>query len=293
MNDRERATRATLHFLAGGSPLADALRAASNAAESTPVRASFRAAADDLGTDTFRRDVLARIGLEPPVVAVLLARAPRDALPEVAESILAAISRPLARHREWVIALYLGGVALLELVTAASLSQAAMLDAASPFWMPAMILAAIALFTVSAGVWIAERRLELGVAQIVFWLVAGERAHVPPAAVLEALRGSVSLHARLAISRLIDRARGAASVSDALTLWAEKGGLRGPLARLVGLVAEGETAAAAAARVGRIAAAIEPPRGSFAAPVVVAGIGLILSAALIAAGALGATLGVG
>lgn len=82
-------TKALFSALAGGASLEQALVVA---AEASPEHAeTLRRAAGDVGNDAFRKDVIARLELEPPVAAQLLAKAPRARLQHVAELTLAAM----------------------------------------------------------------------------------------------------------------------------------------------------------------------------------------------------------
>lgn len=289
MSERERATRAVLAALAGGAPPADALRAGANATGSAHVSAAFRAAADDLRGDAFRRDVITRARLEPPVVGVLLARAPREALAAVAQTVLRAARRPRRGWHRIARVLYLCLLALLEIAVATVAGkyvlQLQLVPGAHAELVTAgAVLAALAILLVTAGGAFESGRLRLETPELMDWLVAAELAGLPPGAALEALSPSASVIDRARLSRLTQKVRGAASVGEAMTTWAERGGLQGPLSKVVGLVAEGEAPAQAAARVARIAAALRGPRSTvrptevIGALLVVAGAGLIAGA---------------
>ena len=300
MKQRERATRAVLAALAAGAAPADALRAGANSTEDVGVSEAFRGAADDLRGDAFRRDVITRVALDPPVVGLLLARAPKEALAPVAATALQAMERVRRSWKNVLRAVYLAFLALAELGTAAVLATFVLKTLPAAESTQAVtagaVLALLAILLLASGLALDRGKLRLETPQLMYWLVAAEQAALPPGAVLEVLMRSASFADELRLSRLSQRLRGAASVAEAMTTWAERGGLRGPLSKVVGLVADGEEPATAAARVARIAASLHPPAPavrpyvSAAALLVVAAAGLIAGAIFQALAHLGGQL---
>jgi hypothetical protein len=267
MSPTERATRAMLHGLAAGASLVDALRSGAMAAEDGRVWDAFRTAAEDLQSDAFRRDVLARLGLRPQVVTVLLSRAPKDALAEVARCALAAIDRR-SRWRLPLDRLYLLGLGLVTAAVATTVLiyiRPVFEEVTPGSWEGTAILVApgmalLAALAAAAGLLRAIFGADLGVRPVLLWLAAAEVAAVPPGAVLEALRPSASGADRRRITRWAQLARGAGSARDAVAAWAEQGALRGDVARLAGLVGEDEAAPQAITRMARIEALAPGPR---------------------------------
>jgi hypothetical protein len=293
MSHEARATSATLHFLAGGASLSEALSAAAKAIEGSKLAPIFQQAAEDVRTEAFRAETVARLPLDPPVAKLLLARAPKDALGSVAESALAAIARPPHGFRAhlplfylMLIAVVVAGVAQIGAAFVAPvLETASGFDLATRMWIGRR-LAGIALIVIVIVLAMRVRRLDLESPEILRWLVASERAKVPPAALLDALLPSTSLVARVWIERLARKVRGASGALEATLVWAEQSAMPRDLARLAGLAVEGEDRAAAAERLARIAAAIREPKRDVA--LAAAGAILVFAAFVVASGVISA-----
>src|SRR5688572_637707 len=99
-------TKALFAALAGGATLE---RSLAIAAEVSPThREAFLLAADDLRNDAFRREVIARLQLDPPIAAAILSKARREKLPEIAHIALDALRIDETRdHRAPLLELYL------------------------------------------------------------------------------------------------------------------------------------------------------------------------------------------
>jgi hypothetical protein len=261
MSDVARATRATLTALSCGASPDRALGVAGAACDDRVLGARYTAAGDDLGNDTFRPDVFGRLPWAPAVVGVLLARAPRAALPRVAEAALAALgsapfraARPMVRWLTGQLAGLAVGVAVLLRFAVGTLGLALGDDLDMALALALASLMLVVLVEVITRV----RVRALGPAQTLRWLIAGELAQVPPGAVLGPLVDDAHPLGRRSLERMRQEVRGTTTMRDAIVLWVEDGGLDGPSARLVGLVPDGEDPVTATERMARLAALERP-----------------------------------
>lgn len=262
MSDVARATRATLAALAGGATPAQALAVGGASCGEGPHRARYAAAAEDLSNDSFRPDVIGRLEWSPPVVGLLLSRAPRAALARVAEAALAASrgppfvpARPVVR---WVTAHLAASAVVVALILRWAFRALPPgpplddIDIGLGLGLAAVVAVGLAQLTTRVA------RRSLTDAQTLRWLIAGELAQVPPGAVLGPLVEQAHPLGRRLLERMRRAVRGTATMRDAIVLWVEDGGLSGPAARLGGLVADGEDSITATERMARLAA-LDPP----------------------------------
>ncbi len=264
MSDVARATRATLAALAGGASPAQALAAAGTTCERPALGAAYARAADDLGNDTFRPDVFGRLEWSPPVVGLLLSRAPRAALPRVADAALRALHgapfRPARVVVRWVTGQLAVAVMILAILLRWTLGGVQGRAGFDRLELGVALGLGALLTMVLAEVVAAVGKRRLSDAQTLRWLIAGELAQVPPGAVLGPLVEHAHPLGRRVLERMRQGVRGTATMRDAIVLWAEDGGLAGPAARLVGLVPDGEDPVTATERMARVAALDRPAR---------------------------------
>jgi len=281
MRDVSRATRASLASLAGGASLKDALRAAASVCQAPEIGARYAAAADDLGSDSFRAEVIGKLAFSPAVVGLLLARSPKSALAQVAESSIQALPRRTRDIRGKMTRAYVVLLAIMAGAAGAALDLGVRQMANAPVSNLIYVLAGLAFaLAVLSQAWATIGEGSTGQSQLLYWFVAAERAGVPPGAVLEPIIAGAPLSAR-PLEALRRDLRGVDTIRDAITVWAESSGLRGPAARLAGLVPEGDDAVGAAERMARIAALDRP----------IVGARLLLYAAYVMAGGAVITLG--
>jgi hypothetical protein len=230
MSDVARATRATLTALSCGASPDRALGVAGAACDDRVLGARYTAAGDDLGNDTFRPDVFGRLPWAPAVVGVLLARAPRAALPRVAEAALAALgsapfraARPMVRWLTGQLAGLAVGVAVLLRFAVGTLGLALGDDLDMALALALASLMLVVLVEVITRV----RVRALGPAQTLRWLIAGELAQVPPGAVLGPLVDDAHPLGRRSLERMRQEVRGTTTMRDAIVLWSRTAGWTG------------------------------------------------------------------
>lgn len=322
---KHHATKAVLHALAAGATLRQGLTVAAHA--SKDLERTFLRAADDAEDDAFRSEALERIGLEPPIVGLVLGRARKADLKTAAALCLEAMSEEEPRPRGSFSSVWLLFTATtVIMVGLATFHSVSLLGAGR--WTIAFAIALGVLGLVFAGVaiertiltrWPLALRLllmaslffpplffvlfrlspdrmlapPLDARRIILWIAAGESAGMVPGAVIAALgRARRWMDFRLLL-RMQVRVRGATNTKEAAGLLGRSSELPDAVGPMAGVELEGDSAISMARRLASMLE-LSAPRlrwetalGYVAAALIVIGAYLLASEVILAVARLG------
>lgn len=276
-------TKALCSALAAGASLEQALRVA-KAASPTHADALERAA-EEVGNDAFRKDVLARLELEPPIAGAVLGKVRREYLirtarialdamrveeaPPAQDGTLPEIHLLAASVVSILVALWAcvsgvlvdrtgGQLALVAALGALAASVFALLERwpiGSRFQLLRVIAFPPMLFFDLEKIIERAHRPLLDARRVLAWLAAGEIAGLVPGAVIaQLLLDTRSLRERRLLRALEKELRGAADARRASELWMTKARMPEALIKVAQHPLEEETIAQGTQRLARMVA---------------------------------------
>jgi hypothetical protein len=282
---RAALTKALFSALAGGASLEQALVVA---AESSPEHGDvLRRAAGDVENDSFRKEVIAQLELEPPIAGLLVARARRDRLQEVATIALAAMKPNAPRLQETPLPeLYLALASLIAIGISLVISQGPLAQSTAVLWaISASLLSLAASGLAVLRKWPVGSRFELFLAllfppllfvdtpriieramrplldvrRVLVWLAAGELCGIVPGAVIAALVLDVRSFRELRLLRALDtRLRGTTDARSAAEAWMSTARMPKVLVEIAKRPLPGESSEEATLRLARLVALVKP-----------------------------------
>jgi hypothetical protein len=302
-------TKALCSALAGGASLERALLIAK---EASPAHApALERAAHEVGNDVFRRDVLQRLELEPPIAGVVLGRVRREYLADAATIALDAmrIEEPRAPRDAPLPEMYLLLAAVVSIAVTLWLWFWARGVAIEPSLILIALGAGIASLLASLVTllrkWPVGSRFELllvllfpplfffdlqrimehahrpllDAKRVLIWLAAGELAGLVPGAVIAALLADVrSFREHRLLRALETRLRGTADARRAAETWMATAKMPAALVQVAQAVLPGDSNTSATLRLARMVALL-PARARLEQVLPYVALGLLVAAA--------------